>query len=384
MTINLFVMNVQLLRKNFPIIKNCLLQNLILVSTGLKKTSVICALHLQKKSDVDKVNEQEEYDLHLARKEEAREHKQLDKDRGKEDNTFAVFAMDMEKVLVTPSINVGKLYYLQKLKTYNFTIYNLSNKSAANYMWHEGVGKKGSSEIATCLWRCLSKLDDYVKEVTFFADTAAGQNRNVINAAMFLRAVNEFPIKIINQKFMESGHSEMECDSVHSVIERRGAKVDIFTPDGWYSVAKTAKMSEPYYKVIEMDYSDFINFKNYSKMLIKNKNKSEDGSTVNWLKIKWLQYRKNDPLHIFYKERLSDPDFKSIKIRKVPARANNVKLMDALELLYSDPLPIEHSKLRTLRQLCESGTIPSTYHPFYDSLASKESSEDIVSSEEDA
>lgn len=53
---------------------------------------------------------------------------------------------------------------------------------------------------------------------------------------------------------MESGHSEMECDSVHSTIEAREKQVDVFTPDGWYMVARTAKINKPYHKIMEMEY----------------------------------------------------------------------------------------------------------------------------------
>nr|CAI5853268.1 unnamed protein product [Callosobruchus analis] len=113
---------------------------------------------------------------------------------------------------------VGKPYYTQKLRTFNFTGYILGKAQAHNFVRHEGVGNKGSSEIVTCLWKLLTSLGYEVKEVTFYAGTASGQNRNCINAAMFLRAVHLLPIEIINQKYIESGHSEMECDRVHSAI----------------------------------------------------------------------------------------------------------------------------------------------------------------------
>lgn len=40
------------------------------------------------------------------------------------------------------------------------------------------------------------------------------------------------PIEIIDQKYMETVHSEMEYDSVHSAIENRGNKINIHTPEG--------------------------------------------------------------------------------------------------------------------------------------------------------
>jgi hypothetical protein len=118
--------------------------------------------------------------------------------------------------------------------------------SVSNYMWHETDASKGASEVATCLWQLLSDLPPQVSEVTFYSDTASRQNRNTILSAMFLRSLS-LPdnLKTINQKLMESGHSEMECDSVHSSIEDRGRKIDIFVPDQWYRVARTAKLSNP-------------------------------------------------------------------------------------------------------------------------------------------
>lgn len=92
-------------------------------------------------------------------------------------------------------------------------------------MWHEGVGTKGSSELSTCLSKTLSGLKPEVKEVTFYADNASGQNRNSINAAM-LRVVHLLLIEIINQKYME-------WNSVDSAIENRGYKINIYSPEGW-------------------------------------------------------------------------------------------------------------------------------------------------------
>lgn len=75
---------------------------------------------------------------------------------------------------------------------------------------------------------------------------------------------------------MNLGHSEMECDSVHSTIETIGRLVDVFTHDKWYRVARTAKINRRYQKVVEMEYSDFLDNKKYIIQVIKMK----------WLKVK--------------------------------------------------------------------------------------------------
>lgn len=44
---------------------------------------------------------------------------------------------------------------------------------------------------------------------------------------MCLRAVRELPLKSIDRIFVESGHSEMEVESVHSAVEFTGP-IDYF------------------------------------------------------------------------------------------------------------------------------------------------------------
>uniref|UniRef100_A0A6P7GSZ8 Uncharacterized protein LOC114346386 n=1 Tax=Diabrotica virgifera virgifera TaxID=50390 RepID=A0A6P7GSZ8_DIAVI len=328
-----------------------------------KKDQCDFCTQYKNKSDEDKVKDEEAYKVHLARKEEAREHKKVDKDHAKCDTNFSCFTMDLEKILLTPSLQVGQLYFKKKLKTYNFTIYDLAAGQATNYMWHEGDGKKGASEIATCLWKLLVSLGTK-EEVTFYSDTASGQNRNTIVSAMFLRAVEQLPIQTINQKFMESGHSEMECDSVHSTIESRGKQVDVYTPEGWYMVARTAKTSKPYHKVIEMDYSDFLDYKKYSSQIITNKSQAEQGK-MRWIKVKWIQYRKSCPKTIYFKYRLNDNEFDSLNIEKRQRR--RVPYFEVSRLYLSKP-KINKNKLKDLLKLCENGSVPSTYHKFYESL----------------
>lgn len=53
-----------------------------------------------------------------------------------------------------------------------------------------------------------------------YSDTCGGQNRNQFVAAALLYSVKNLPIDFIEQKFLESGHTYMEVDSMHACIER--------------------------------------------------------------------------------------------------------------------------------------------------------------------
>lgn len=99
--------------------------------------------------------------------------------------------MDLEKILLTPQLGIGQLYYKKKYgkHRYNLTVYTLADGTVSNFMCHETDGTKGTSEVATCLWQLLSDLPSEVTEVTFFYGTASGQNRNTILSAMFIKAL---------------------------------------------------------------------------------------------------------------------------------------------------------------------------------------------------
>ncbi|XP_048125447.1 uncharacterized protein LOC125311430 [Alosa alosa] len=105
--------------------------------------------------DHEKTKHRDEYDAHQLRKTKAREQKETDKKRAKEDESCKVVTFDLEQVLTTPWSNVSSLFYSRKLSTYNLTVYELGCKDVDCYMWHEGEGGRGSSEISTCVYKDL-------------------------------------------------------------------------------------------------------------------------------------------------------------------------------------------------------------------------------------
>ncbi|KAI9520595.1 hypothetical protein NQZ68_015134 [Dissostichus eleginoides] len=45
--------------------------------------------------------------------------------------------------------------------------------------------------------------------------------------------------------FMESGHSKMECDSVHAAIETARKKGPVYSSEGYYSLVRMARRNRP-------------------------------------------------------------------------------------------------------------------------------------------
>lgn len=67
-------------------------------------------------------------------------------------------------------------------------------------------------------------------------------------------------IESIEIKFLESGHTQMEVDSMHSVIEREKKGRTIYSPTEWGTVVRGARRKHPY-KVNELNHSDFYDTK---------------------------------------------------------------------------------------------------------------------------
>lgn len=198
-------------------------------------------LHNEGKLDLE-----EEYNQHIARKEACNEEKRRDKERAERDKEFVSVTFDLQAILQIPSDEVGLLYYTRKLTVYNLTIYeNALPNEAYCFAWSEINGRKGSSEIGSILYHYLSQcVPVHVSEVAFFSDTCGGQNRNQYIASLLLWAVHKVDhIKIIEHKFLESGHSYMEVDSMHSSIESARKHTSIFSMAEWLNVFRRARSS---------------------------------------------------------------------------------------------------------------------------------------------
>src|SRR5207249_906013 len=116
--------------------------------------------------------------------------------------------------------DVSVMYYKRKLSVYNFIVYELGNGNGHCFMWHGALAKRGGNDIATCVLKfaleCASKG---VKELRFFSDQCAGQNKNYFIAYMYYLVVTTTTINTVAHYYLESGHSMNEGDSMHSTIE---------------------------------------------------------------------------------------------------------------------------------------------------------------------
>ncbi|CAM4665805.1 unnamed protein product [Leuciscus chuanchicus] len=296
----------------------------------------------------------DEWQHHLLRKEEARAEKLSDK--SKDSNNTMVLCMDLQALLLCPKLKASALYYKTKLAVHNFTVYNMLTHSATCYVWHEGEGSLSASEFVSCI---VDYLSAHTEPDTFilWSDGCGYQNRN----AVLSNALLQFSMKknkVVIQKYLEKGHTQMECDSVHSVIERRLRDQDVYLPAEYVNLMKRARVKpHPY----EVKYIDHTFFQDFTKLrLCKSLRPGVRPGDPTVHDIRAIRYNNNGTMD--FKINHSDDwhPHPSHQLRNSTSDSHTVTP------LYSDRLKIKELKFKHLQDLKE--VIPKDFHSFYNNL----------------
>ena len=304
--------------------------------------------------------DEETYQEHLRRKTETQAAKAADKDLAQNDPSLKVVTMDLQSLLICPKLKASSLYYKMKLSCHNYTIFDLSNQKVMNYFWHESEGELTANCFASCVIDYLNSINtNVVKEVIIYSDGCTYQNRN----ATLSNAILHFCVKSglrIEQKYLERGHTQMECDSVHSCVERKIKKKPIYIPQNYVDFIKEARLGTPY----EIQYIDHTFFKDFSGLNYYPSIRpgSGPGSAV-VTDVRILKYLPEGTLQ--FKVHYSDNIFSDIP-RARSTRSRDPDATDTVPRLYESSIPIKKTKYQHLQQL--KSVLPRDYHSFYDLL----------------
>lgn len=295
------------------------------------------------------------YNDHIKKKEDARKEKEEDK---KEEQH--VFTMDLQSLLLCPKSNASALYYKCKLSVHNFTLYDLKSNEGFCYIWNETEGGLSANEFSSILEHFISSrtfLHNTNCKIIFYSDGCNYQNRNVLlsNVLLYLAKMHGITIE---QKYLEKGHTQMECDSMHATIERRLKNRDINVPADYVAICTKARKNPKPYSV---KYLDHKFFKDYSKAVVyKTIRPGKLTGDPKVTDIKSLKYCTDG---IFYKL-----DFKEAYL-PLPVRKCHQKL-EAIQSdfpnLYKDRLKINDTKFKHLQEI--KNTLAADFHSFYDLL----------------
>ena len=306
---------------------------------------------------------QAQKDSHQERTENAYRCKGDDTKLACENSLFATYTFDLQQCLPTPYLQSSVAFYKRLLWTYNLTVHNNVDKKVDCYMWHETIAARGANQIASCLMKTLQNLSSDVQHVIFYSDACAGQNRNSHMAAMFMHALSKFPnILTIDHKFLISGHSRMECDSDHSVIERLKKEIAtaIHHPRDWYQLVRSAGTR---FQVHTMTQEDFYDYAQLFKGPLVKRSKNSNNDQFHWSQCQWFSYQR--PIGILlYKGSLSnEEEFQQVDMKR---RGQDNPDLTHVNKEYHSLLPISKEKKKDLIDLLP--LVDPLFHDFYKAL----------------
>lgn len=306
-----------------------------------------------------------DYNKHISKKQRAQYEKEQDK-LAAQAGRCHVFTMDVQAVKLCPNIKASAIYYKQRLQTHNFTVYNLSTHQCSNYWWNETNGDLTASSFISCIIYHLKtySLTDSLP-IIIYSDGCGYQNRNhFLSNALSIFAIENN--KVIEQKYLEKGHTQMECDSAHAKIEKKLKNELIYLPTDYIRVTKEArKKVKVHNNTINMPfealYLNYDFFKNYNDASIIRfssirPGRMKDDPTVSHLRS--LKYLPDGSVK--YKTNFDE------QYKDIPTRIKKYGGNSEPKSLHSEKLSISSTKFKNLQEL--KSVIPPEYHYFYDTL----------------
>lgn len=314
---------------------------------------------------------QKEYDAHLQDAGERYKMKAEDKKRSRENNTEKIVMIDLQKCLPTPDLQNSQSFYSLKLWTYNLVIHDSTLQEAHCMMWDESISGRGGNEVASCVlkWSEVCNISVNVKELTMWSDNCPSQNRNsqMVMCYFFLLEKNPH-LDVINHKFLAKGHTHMEVDGDHSVIERERKKIPqlkIITPWDWQQVVRLAGVKKAFH-VTGMETKDFLDFKSLfegSQAPFVIRKKTETGEKFLISQVVHFQVRRDTPGILFYKYKFMD-DFALHDLTKNTRQKHNIP--ESLPQIRDSLKKLPTKKFQHLQKLLK--WIPQQFHSFYKNL----------------
>lgn len=293
----------------------------------------------------------EELESHHQKAQFVYDKKRSDIEKAKHSEDTCTISFDLQKALATPNLNCGEVFYLRQMYTYNLTIFvsNSSGNEARCYLWDESQARRGAQEVGSCLLKFLTELPKNIKFINCYSDRCFGQNCNTVICSMFSAFMNlcieQNRNVCITHNFMVSGHSHMECDSVHSSIERAKKKssITIEIPKDWATFISGIRRKVPF-KVIEMNQKDFLALKDLDKFFTKPPC-DNNGSNLKITKIMCFRYQTKLLGCVEFKYDASDSYWSQFTFAKA-----NMTAVVMPGPINSEPIALPQAKLDDLRK----------------------------------
>jgi len=314
-----------------------------------------------------------EWELHRERASAAREAYRHDSTHNWPDTT-AVFAVDLQKVLLLPRMpDLKSCIFTSRLVVFNETFAMMgSQNKKVHYLalWNESIAGRSRCDIASAFYRIFQKERD-CQEFIFWLDNCSAQNKNWVLYSMLLTLINRpksssGPQSII-LRYLVPGHTHMAADSIHGHIEKAmRQKKNIFDMEDLVQVLGSAVHGV---QVLQMNFGDFLEWDN----LCRTRTRSNDIPLFrDIVEAKFMKGERK----LLYKTSYAEEDYKKCDILKA-----KVKL--ALPQGRTKPRGILTSKkMKIVRDLLPK--MPSSRRDFWHSVADCDTSPDLLGTSDPA
>ncbi|CAH1100695.1 unnamed protein product [Psylliodes chrysocephalus] len=279
-----------------------------------------------------------------------------------------VLTFDLQQTLPTPSLIVGPAFYLP---TYNLGVHDYVSGKATMFMWPEITAKQGSEEIASILLKYISsKNTTGQKDLVVFTDNDKNKNWQIMS--LWSQLVRENKFRIIEHRFLISGHTYLPCDCDFALIAKHKKYLgQIYSSKDWFKAVQKSKhlMCSLWNKVIF----------SLDSIPISKKNVTDDKGPLQFNKVLCFHFESQNPNKMLVKHELNG-NFKQVNIGK---RGNRLcqqsnGILENLKKKYNEPVQLNSKKVEDLKKLMQY--IPPVNQNFYLNIfktASNVATEDI-------
>ena len=239
------------------------------------------------------------------------------------------------------------------VKVDNTTIGQNVQRELGNNQWLE---EKHMEPIKAMLREKFSHFSQVLDNNPAIKEIGCGyQNRNAVVSNAYLDLAVKRHVKI-TQKYFVPGHTQMECDSMRSTIERKLGN-DIFVPHDYIVLMETARIRPSPYKVRQLDHSNFMKMSVAYITSIRPGKKAGD-ATVHALRA--IEYRSDGVIN--FKLDLAD----GVRWELLPQRIRIPQEPFGWVRLFDARQPIKLRKFKY--EVCDAPVLPS-FHGHTSSFA---------------
>ncbi len=152
----------------------------------------------------------------------------------------------------------------------------------------------------------ITSVPRNIRSISFLCDSCGGQNRNQFIVSFLHYSLYSSHLVSVEIKYLVSGHTAMDVDSMHSTIETaKKRQQNVYIPSDWENIIKGARKADPYI-IIPLVYDDFMNFKAYSSQMQFNTKIDDQAKSIKWTKIRAVKLTKEDPGTLYVKYDFED------------------------------------------------------------------------------